>query len=68
MSKSDWCNIRVSIPWRNSGNFRDIQIWLLDTVNERDWDYDGADIKNLSNRIYYFAHQADATLFALRWS
>ena len=66
--KSDWCNIRVSIPWRSSGNFRNIQIWLLDTVNERDWDYDGADIKNLSNRIYYFAHQADATLFALRWS
>ena len=68
MSKADWCNIRVSIPWHSSGHFRDIQIWLFDNVNERDWDFDGADPKNLNNRIYYFAQQKDAVLFALRWS
>lgn len=66
--KSDWCNIQVSVPWRSSGHFRDLRIWLLDTINHRDWDFDGADPKNPNNRIYYFAHQTDATLFALRWS
>ena len=66
--KQDWCNIKVSIPWRCSGHFRDLRIWLLDNVDELDWDFDGADPDNEDNRIYYFALHKDATLFALRWS
>ena len=68
MSKADWCNIRVSIPWCSTGHFRDLRIWLLDNVDERDWDFYGTDSKNHNNRIYYFARQKDAVLFALRWS
>ena len=66
--KADWCNIPVSLPWRSSGHFRDLQIWLLDNVDERDWDFDGVDPKNFNNRIYYFAREKDANWFALRWS
>jgi hypothetical protein len=64
--KLDWCNIQVSIPWRSTGHFRDLQIWLLDNVDERDWDFDGADTKNPNNRLFYFAKERDACLFALR--
>ncbi len=66
--KADWCNIPVSLPWRGSGHFRDLRIWLLDNVDERDWDFDGVDPKNFNNRIYYFAREKDANWFALRWS
>jgi hypothetical protein len=66
--KADWCNIPVSLPWRGSGHFRDLRIWLLDNVDERDWDFDGVDPKNSNNRIYYFAREKDANWFALRWS
>ncbi len=65
--KADWCNIPVSLPWRGSGHFRDLQIWLLDNVDERDWDFDGVDPKNFNNRIYYFAREKDANWFSLRW-
>lgn len=66
--KRDWCNIPVSVPWRSTGQFRDLRIWLLDNVNERDWDFDGADHVNAENRIFYFARKQDATAFALKWS
>ncbi len=65
--KADWCNIPVSLPWRGSGHFRDLRIWLLDNVDERDWDFDGVDPKNSNNRIYYFAREKDANWFSLRW-
>lgn len=65
--KQDWCNIEVSVPWCRYGHFRELRIWLLDNVDERDWDFDGIDPKNPDNRIYYFARREDATLFALRW-
>lgn len=65
--KTDWCNIPVSVPWRSTGQFRDLRIWLLDNVNERDWDFDGADPKNAENRIFYFAHRKDAMWFALKF-
>jgi hypothetical protein len=66
-----WCNIPVSIPWRSSGNFRDIQIWLLDNVpNHSNYEYAGMDYTRPSKdkRVYYFAHEEDAAMFALRWS
>jgi hypothetical protein len=65
--KSDWCNIPVSLPWRGSDHFRDLRIWLLDNIDECDWDFDGSDPKNQENRIYYFAKKQDATTFSLRW-
>lgn len=65
--KRDWCNIPVSVPWRSSGNYRDMQIWLLDNINSLDWDIEGADMNNLDNRIVRFARKDDAVLFALRW-
>jgi len=66
--KSDWCNIQVSVPWRSSGHFRDLRIWLLDNVNELDYDFDGADPNNQANRIVYFAKEQDAVWFRLKWS
>ncbi len=68
MSKRDWCNIPVSVPWRSTGNFRDLQIWLLDNINSLDWNIDGVDYNDLDNRIVYFAYERDAVLFALRWT
>lgn len=65
--RSDWCNIRVSVPWRGTGHFRDLRIWLLDNVNELDYEFKGMDLDNSSNRIFYFALVEDATMFALRW-
>lgn len=66
--KSDWCNIRVSVPWRSIGQFRDLRIWLLDNVKETDYDFDGVDPNNQDNRIYWFARKEDAILFSLRWA
>ena len=64
-----WCNIPVSFPWRSTGNFRDLRIWLLDNVpNHGDYSYYGEDSENPNNRIYYFAREEDAAMFALRWS
>lgn len=68
MSKRDWCNIPVSVPWRSTGNFRDLQIWLLDNINSLDYNLDGVDYNDLDNRIVYFARERDAVLFALRWT
>lgn len=66
--KQDWCNIPVSVPWRSTGHFRDLQIWLIDNLNTLDWDIVGADMNNLDNRIVMFARSRDAVLFALRWA
>ena len=68
MSKADWCNIKVSVPFHSTGQWLDLRTWLLDNIDERDWDFDGADPKNPDNRIYYFSRKKDAVLFALRWS
>lgn len=60
---------RVSVPWRSTGQWRDVQIWLLDNVPCYDnYAFVGVDIYIPSNRIYYFAHEKDAMLFALKWS
>lgn len=68
MSKRDWCNIPVSVPWRSTGHFRDLQIWLIDNIDSLDWNIEGADYNNLDNRIVRFARERDAVLFALRWT
>ena len=62
-----WCTIPVSVPWRSTGQFRDLRIWLLDNVLNMDYDYFGVDYENTNNRKYYFAREEDAALFALRW-
>lgn len=67
MSRRDWCNIPVSVPWRSTGHYRDVQIWLIDNIDSLDWDLDGLDFNNPNNRIVRFARERDAVLFALRW-
>lgn len=66
--RKDWCNIPVSVPWGGMNHFRDLRIWLLDNVDELDYDFAGADPKNHKNRIFYFAKEKDATIFMLRWA
>ena len=64
-----WCKIPVSIPWKSSGHFRDVRIWLLDNVpHHGSYHFDGVDFQNMNNRVYYFEKEKDAALFALRWS
>lgn len=66
-----WCTIPVSVAWRSTGNFRDIQIWLLDNVpNHDDYEFNGMDnsLPSRDNRVYYFAREQDAVMFSLRWS
>jgi hypothetical protein len=66
-----WCTIPVSVPWRSTGHFRDLRIWLLDNVLSMDYDYVGMDreiLPNQDNRVYYFAREEDAMMFSLRWS
>lgn len=63
-----WCSIRISVPWRSTGQFRDMQIWLLDNVPDHcDYEFVGVDLGNTSNRLFFFSKEKDATMFALRW-
>lgn len=66
--KADWCNIGVPMPWKDPNHFTNLLIWLSKNIDERDWDWDVPYDKDEFHRIYYFAHQADAALFALKWS
>ena len=68
MSKRDWCNIPVKVQWQGSSQWRDLRIWLQQHVH--DWDYDaaGADLMDHDKRVFYFARERDATMFALRWA
>ena len=66
--KSDWCNIKVSVPWRSSGHFRDLRIWLLDNVEYTDYYFHGGDPNIEGNRLYYFVRKEDAVWFSLMWS
>lgn len=63
-----WCKVPVSVPWRSSGQWRDLRIWLLDNVASGDYDHAGMDYDNQHNRIVSFRFEKDATMFALRWS
>jgi len=68
MSISDYCNIKASVPWRSTDQWRDLRIWLLDNVNALDYDIYGIDIDNINNRIVWFARKEDALHFILRWA
>ena len=63
--KADWCNIPVTMPWKGSQHFRELLTWLDQNIDRRDWDWDSV---GGFHRIYYFAHQADALHFALKWA
>ena len=65
--KQDWCYIRVEVAWKGTRQFRELQTWLDENVDYGNYDW-GANTKNPDNRVYYFAHRQDATMFALRWS
>lgn len=68
MSKRDWCNIPVKVPYRSTGQWRDLRCWLADNVNDMDYDAAGVDLKDYDNRVFYFAHKEDAVWFALKWT
>jgi hypothetical protein len=68
MSKRDWCNIPVSVPWRSPGQWRDLRIWLQENVNDMDYDDAGVDLADYNKRVIYFAKEKDAAWFALRWA
>ena len=68
MSKRDWCNIPVSVPWCSTGQWRDLRIWLIENVDDFDYDASGVDLEDYDRRVFYFAQRKDAVLFALRWS
>ena len=67
MSKRDWCNIPVSVPYHSTTQWRDLRIWLIDNVHDMDYDAAGVDLEDYGNRVFYFAHEKDAVLFALKW-
>lgn len=66
--KDDWCNIRVSIPYRGGQIYQEICRWLNDNIGLADYDYRGVDNKNSDHRVYYFAFEKDAIMFSLRWT
>ena len=69
MSRADFCNIKVSVPWRSTKHFRDLRIWLIDNIHSDYYDFSGVDSPgNVENRVFWFARKQDAMLFALRWS
>ena len=68
MSKRDWCNIPISVPWVGFRHWRDLRIWLIDNVHDMDYDAAGVDLKDYDKRVIYFARERDAAEFALRWS
>jgi hypothetical protein len=65
---SSYPTIRVSVPWRGTGHFRDLRIWLIDNVRDSDYYHDGEDHNDPDHRIVVFSRQDDAAMFALRWS
>lgn len=66
--KDDWCNIKVSIPYRGGVVYQDICRWLDDNVGLADYDFKGLDNHDSDLRVYYFAFEKDAMMFSLRWS
>lgn len=68
MSKRDWCNIPVKVPYRSTGQWRDLRIWLIENVHDMDYDSAGVDLQDYDKRVFYFARSRDALLFSLKWS
>lgn len=58
--------IAVSVPWRSTGHWRDLRIWLLDNASH--YEIGGVHGDNVHNRVVYFLYEREAALFALKWS
>ncbi len=67
MSKQDWCNIPISYQWSEPDEFYAIRTWLSENVSYLDYIHAGADSKDYSRNIVFFAKERDAVQFALRW-
>lgn len=61
-------SIKISVPWKSTGHFRDLRIWLIDNIMKDCYCLEGVDFYNVNNRIVSFSNENDATLFSLRWS
>ena len=69
MMEQPFFPFRISVRYCGTGQWRDLRIWLLDNVHNRDsYVIDGADMNNYQNRVVRFAYEKDAIMFALRWS
>lgn len=66
--KLDRCYIPISVPWKSTGNFRDLHIWLIDHIDDKNYTLGGIDLFNDKNRMVYFAYEDDAITFKLIWS
>ena len=66
-NKRDWCNIPIRVTWHSTGQWRDLRIWLIDNVNELDYEVCGVDLDDYNKRIIYFAREKDALWFSLKW-
>ena len=60
--------ISVWVPWRSTGHWRDVRIWLLDNVEAGYYQVMGSGDSHHTTRVVDFASEKDATLFALRWT
>jgi hypothetical protein len=56
------------VLWRSTGQWRDLRIWLIENVNDMDYDAAGVDLQDYDKRVIYFAKEKDAVWFALKWS
>jgi hypothetical protein len=54
--------------WRSPGQWRDLRIWLIENVNDMDYDAAGVDLQDYDRRVFYFARKQDAMMFTLKWS
>jgi hypothetical protein len=66
LKKEFWpCRVVLSTD-RIIDDVTDISLWLQARVGEfeRDWHR----VEGFNNTDYYFRNQADATIFALKWS
>jgi hypothetical protein len=59
---------KITVPFKSTGHFRDLRIWLIDNVAVSDYLILGADVHGLSyTKVVWFKYEKDAIMFALRW-
>lgn len=63
----DWCNIPVSISWDTVNTFMGVKQWLEENVNSLDYRIAGADPRDNTRSLVFFARKQDAMLFTLSW-
>ena len=63
-----WCKIHIDAPWKSTGNWRDVRIWLIDNCGRDDYEisHERVDRDDIHRRVY-FAKEKDAIMFALKW-